>query len=331
MIASMMSGIEIIGHGHAAPDKRVTSAEIEARLGLPDGWIVERTGITARRYAADGEALSDLAIKAGEQALSTAPIARRDIALVLLATSTPDHLLPPTAPLVAHRLGLTGAGGIDMAGACAGFIYALNLGAAFAASHQAPVLVVAANILSRRINEADRNTSILFADAAGAVLLAPSSRTACGVIGAHLTSDGSAYGMIQIPGGGSRMPFRTLVDASQTLMVLEDGKAVFAKAVAMMTDAAEKALKRANVSAADVDHFIPHQANTRMMRAVAEKLRIPIDRMRSTIAEYGNSSAATIPFTLSATFAQHPIRPGQTVLLTAAGAGLTGGAAVIRW
>jgi 3-oxoacyl-[acyl-carrier-protein] synthase-3 len=327
----MSIGIEIIGHGHAAPDNCVTSAEIEARLGLPAGWIVKRSGIEARRYARDGEALSDLAIKAAEQALSGVRISRREIALLLLATSTPDHLLPPTAPLVAHRLGLTGAGGIDMAGACAGFIYALSLGAAFAAAHPAPVLVVAANILSRRINEADRNTSILFADAAGAVVLAPSSRTDCGVIGTHLTSDGSAYGMIQIPGGGSRMPFRTLSDASQTLMVLDDGKAVFAKAVAMMTGAAEKALQRANLCATDVDHFIPHQANTRMMRAVAEKLRIPSDRMRSTIAEYGNSSAATIPFTLSATFEQHPIRSGQTVLMTAAGAGLTGGAAVFRW
>ncbi len=327
----MSTGVEIIGHGHAAPERIVTSAEIEARLGLAAGWIVKRSGIEARRYAADGEALSDLAIRAAELALRRADIARRQIALVLLATSTPDHLLPPTAPLVAHRLGLTGAGGIDMAGACAGFIYALNLGAAFAASHHAPVLIVAANILSRRINEADRNTSILFADAAGAVVLAPSPRPDCGLIGTHLTSDGSAYGMIQIPGGGSRMPFKSLTDAAQTLMVLDDGKAVFAKAVAMMTDAAEIALRRANLHPADIDHFIPHQSNVRMMRAVADKLRIPIDRMRSTVAQYGNSSAATIPFTLSATFEQAPIRSGQIVLMTAAGAGLTGGATIFRW
>lgn len=328
----MSGGIEIIGLGHAAPDNRVTSADIEARLGLEAGWIMRRTGIAARHYARRGEALSDLAIAAGDKALKAANIKRSDVALLLLATSTPDHLLPPTAPLVAHKLGMTGAGGIDMAGACAGFIYALSLGAAFSALHNAPVLIIAANILSRRINDADRNTSILFADAAGAVLLAPSSRADSGILGAHLTSDGSAYSMIQIPGGGSAKPFAELAHNDETLMVIEDGQAVFAKAVHMMTSAATTALRRASLTAADVDHFIPHQANIRMMSAVAEKLRIPEHRMRSTIAEYGNSSAATIPFTLSATVAAQPgIKRGDIVLMTAAGAGLTGGAVVFRW
>lgn len=327
----MIAAVEIIGLGHAAPERRVTSAEIEARLGLAPGWIAKRTGIEARRYAREGEALSDLAVAAGERALAHANIARGDVAMLLLATSTPDHLLPPSAPLVAHRLGLLNAGGIDLAGACAGFIYALTLGASYAASHQAPVVVIAGNILSRRINEVDRNTSSLFADAAGAVVIVPSSRSGSGILGAHLTADGSAYGMIQIPGGGSRKPFRSLTDGAETLMVLEDGKAVFSKAVAMMTASAEKALRQASLTTADVDHFIPHQANTRMMRAVADKLHIPIEKMRSTIAEFGNSSAATIPFTLSAQHAQFPIASGQTVLMTAAGAGLTGGAIVLRW
>ncbi|MEQ1671691.1 MAG: 3-oxoacyl-ACP synthase, partial [Hyphomicrobium sp.] len=191
----MSRSIEIIGLGHEAPALRVTSAELEARLGLEPGWIKRRTGIDARHYAGPDEALSDLAIAAGDRALATANIKRHDVALLLLATSTPDHLLPPTAPLVAHKLGMSRAGGIDMTGACAGFIYALTLGAAFAVMHNAPVLIVAANILSRRINEADRNTSALFADAAGAVVIAPSSRADCGVLGAHLTSDGSAYSM----------------------------------------------------------------------------------------------------------------------------------------
>jgi 3-oxoacyl-[acyl-carrier-protein] synthase III len=327
----MSSGIEIIGLGHAAPERRVDNAEIETRLGLEAGWIKRRTGIKSRRYAADTEALSDIAIAAGHNALNAASVDRRDVALLLLATSTPDHLLPPTAPLVAHKLGMTDAGGIDMAGACAGFIYALTLGAGFAATHQAPVLIVAANILSRRINSADRNTSALFADAAGAVLIAPSRRPDCGIVGVHLTSDGSAYGRLHIPGGGSRKPFAKLDDISETMMVIDDGKAVFTKAVAMMSDAAKRALHRAGLSVADVDHFIPHQANSRMMSAVAEKLKIPANRMRSTVAEFGNSSAATIPFTLSSTSAQHPIRKGDIVLMTAAGAGLTGGAIVLSW
>jgi 3-oxoacyl-[acyl-carrier-protein] synthase III len=144
-----MTGVEIIGLGHYAPEKILANAEIEGRLGLEPGWIKRRTGIEARRYAADSEALSDIAIRAGEMALASAGIDRRDIGLLLLATSTPDHLLPPTAPLVAHRLGLANAGGIDMAGACAGFIYALTLADSFVRSHQTRVLVIAANILSR--------------------------------------------------------------------------------------------------------------------------------------------------------------------------------------
>lgn len=326
-----MSNIEILGLGHHAPVHRVANAEIEARLGLTDGWIVRRTGIEARRYAAPGEALSDIAIKAGDMALANAGIQRRDVALLLLATSTPDHLLPPTAPLVAHKLGMTSAGGIDMAGACAGFIYALSMANGFAITQQAPVLVVAANILSRRINASDRNTSILFADAAGAMLIGPASRKDCGILGTHLTTDGSAYDMIQIPGGGSRKPYSTLQDASETLMVIGNGQAVFAKAVAMMTSSAQMALTRAGLSAADVGHFVPHQANARMMAAVAEQLKIPLGRMRSTIAEFGNSSAATIPFTLSLVADQRLLTRGDIVLMTAAGAGLTGGATVLRY
>lgn len=326
----MSSGVEIIGTGHAAPERRVTSAEIEAKLGLEAGWIARRTGILARRYASDGEAVSDLAVAAGEQAIANAGVSRGDIGLILLATSTPDHLLPPTAPLVAQRLGLSGAGGIDLAGACAGFLYALAFGAAFAQSHGTRVLVIGANILSRRINPEDRNTSILFSDAAGALLLSPTERDA-GVKGVHLTTDGTAYDRIRIPGGGSRAPLASLDDLSATLMVIDDGRAVFAKAVAMMSDAALRALEAAGLTAADVTHFVPHQANMRMMSAVLEKLGIAPERMRTTIAEYGNSSAATIPFTLSATVAEQPYKRGDVVLMTAAGAGLTGGAIVLRW
>ena len=327
----MTANVEVLGLGHYAPKHRVTSAEIESRFGLPVGWIVKRTGIQARHYAAPDQALSDIAVKAGDMALGNAGIKKSDVALLLLATSTPDHLLPPTAPLVAHKLGMTSAGGIDMAGACAGFVYALTMAAAFVTTHQAPVLVIAANILSRRINEADRNTSILFADAAGAVLLAPSSRGACGILGSHLTTDGSAYDMIKIPGGGSRKPFASLSGTEETLMIISNGQAVFAKAVGMMATAAERALQRAGLSISDVTHFIPHQANARMMNAVADQLKIPKDRMRSTIAEFGNSSAAAIPFTLSKAEEQDIVMRGDIILMTAAGAGLTGGAVVMRW
>lgn len=326
----MSSGVEIIGLGHAVPERRVASAEIEARLGLEAGWIARRTGIEARHYAGENDAVSDLAVDAGRMALAAAGSDLGTIGLVLLATSTPDHLLPPTAPLVAHRLGLGGAGGIDLAGACAGFLYALTFGAGFAASQRTHVLVIGANVLSRRINPEDRNTSILFADAAGAVLLRPSAR-ASGLAGVHLMTDGGAYRRIWIPGGGSRAPLAGLSDLRDTLMVIDDGPAVFTKAVAMMSEAARRALDAAGLEASDVDHFIPHQANARMMRAVRESLGIEAERMRSTISDYGNSSAATIPLTLSATAAAQPFKQGDIVLMTAAGAGLTGGAVVFRW
>lgn len=326
-----MTGVAVIGHGHYAPERVVQNSEIEARLGLESGWIKRRTGIEARRYAAQGEALSDIAVRAGEMALARSRLSRDDVGLLLLATSTPDHLLPPSAPLVAHRLGLRNAGAIDMAGACAGFIYALTLAESFVRTQSIPVLVIAANILSRRINESDRGSSVLFADAGGAVLLAPCERDNVGIIGAQVAAKGQYYDLIKIPGGGSRIPFSEIRDSHDVLMVMNDGKAVYAGAVAIMTDCAERALAKAGIAASEVTDLIPHQANSRMMDTIAHQLRIPPERLRSTVEDFGNSSAATIPFTLSATADEKPYKPGDILLMTAAGAGLVGGAAVFRW
>lgn len=323
-------GVEIAGLGHYAPERIVTNAEIEQQLGLEDGWIERRTGIRSRRWAHDDQALSDIAIAAGEQALEQAGLARKDVGLLLLATSTPDHLLPPSAPLVAHRLGLSRAGGIDMAGACAGFVYALSLADSFVRTRRVPVLVIAGNILSRRINPEERASAILFADAAGAVLLAPSSREDAGVIGCELVSEGDGYDLIKIPSGGSRQPFRTGQDPIETLMSLSDGRAVFQKAVAMMTDTSRTALTQAGLSVADVDHWIPHQANARIIEAVRGRLGCSADQVISTVPDYANSSAASIPFTLSKGAEARDYRSSQVVLFSAAGAGLTGGAVVFR-
>lgn len=326
----MNGGVDILGLGHYAPSHIVTNDVIESRLRLAPGWIERRTGIRERRYVVPGQAVSDLAIAAGDMALRNAGVARSDVALLLLATSTPDHLLPPTAPLVADRLGLANAGGIDMAGACGGFIYALTLAEGFVRTHSAPVLVIAANVLSRRINEKDRASSVLFADAAGAVLLAPGTRSQAGLQGAHLAAKGSRYDLIHIPGGGSRKPFRELASAEETLMVISDGQAVFSEAIDLMTSAARIALAKTPFSPDDVSRFVPHQANQRLMDKVSQKLRMPRERTLSTIATYGNSSAATIPFTLSNDAAQRPLQNGELILMTAAGAGLTGGAVVWR-
>jgi 3-oxoacyl-[acyl-carrier-protein] synthase III len=324
----MAIGSTILALGHYAPERRVTNDEIESRLGLEAGWISRRTGIVERRFAADGEALSDLAVKAGEMALARAGFDPARIGLLVLATSTPDHLLPPTGPLVAHRLGLGSAGAIDMAGACAGFLYALTFADTFARAQGVPVLVIAANILSRRMNLDDRNSTVLFGDAAGAALIAPSERANTGVLGVHLASDGSGYDLINIPAGGSRRPFSPALEASDVLMQIENGRAVFAKASALMITASEKALTRAGLSPADMDHFVPHQANSRMMAAVEKGVGVKAGTMISTVERFGNSSAATIPFSLSMSAEQRLYKPGDRILMTAAGAGLVGGAIV---
>ncbi|AYG68160.1 beta-ketoacyl-ACP synthase III [Rhizobium sp. CCGE531] len=319
----------LAGFGHAAPARCVGNAEIEMQLGLEAGWIERRTGIRTRHWAEDSETLSGLAAQAAHMALDDAAIAREDIALTLLATSTPDHLLPPSAPLLAHKLGLRKSGAIDLAGACSGFLYALTLADGFVRAQGRPVLVVAANILSRRINPAERASAVLFADAAGAVVLAPSRDRQRGLLSADLASDGRGYELIQIPAGGSNRPFSSDLSAEDVLMTMRDGREVFSRAVALMTRTSRRALDQAGLAAAEIDRFIPHQANVRMFDAVAGSLGIDPAKTVRTIETYGNSSAATIPLSLSVANSQTAFAEGETLLLTAAGAGLTGGATVV--
>lgn len=328
----MPIGSTIAGLGHHAPERVVTNGELEARFGLAPGWIEGRVGIRERRWARDDEALTDIAVKAGEMALAMADtdfgIARDQIALTLLATSTPDHLLPPSAPLLAHRLGLTASGAIDMAGACAGFLYALAMADGFVRLHRRPALVVAANILSRRIDPDEKASAVLFADAAGAAVLAPVEREDAGVRGLRLASDGSAYDLIKIPAGGSRRPFAAGMAQADITMKLSEGPVVFAKAVEMMAESSIAALADANLSLADVDHWVPHQANSRIIAATRRKIGLAEEKVVSTVADFGNSSAATIPFSLSHALGRDALRPGTRLLMSAAGAGLTGGALV---
>ncbi|TIQ99975.1 MAG: beta-ketoacyl-ACP synthase III [Mesorhizobium sp.] len=325
----MSRSSRILGLGHHAPARKVENPEIEDRLGLEPGWIERRTGIRSRFWAADEDTLSALAAHAGDMALTNAGIDRGDIGLLLLATSTPDHLLPPSAPLVAHRLGLGRAGAIDLTGACAGFIYALMFADGFTRLHGKASLVIAANILSRRINSAERASAVLFADAAGAVVIGSCEDTDRGILGASVDSDGSGYGLIQIPAGGSNTPFHGDLDLAQTRMTITDGREVFSKAVEMMTACSRDALTAARLRPQDLDRFVPHQANARIFDAVGRNLGITDHSMVKTIAEYGNSSAATIPLSLSLAHRAQPFRPGEKVLLAAAGAGLSGGALVV--
>ncbi len=303
------------GFGHYVPDRRVANAELEQRFGLEAGWIERRTGIRERRWAAPDETLTDMAMKAGTMALDDAGLPHNSVALVILATSTPDHLLPPSAPLLAHNLGLENCVGIDLAGACSGFLYALVLADGFVKNFRKPVLVVAANILSRRISMEERNTAILFADAAGAVLLAPSNDPHEGLRGSALISDGGNYGLISIPAG-------------EKSIAMQDGKAVFTQAVRMMTNCAMDALEQAKLTAADVNRFFPHQANGRIIDTVCDQLHLPASIAARTIDVFGNSSAATIPLSLSLASKSRPFQSGERLLLSAAGAGMLAGAAV---
>lgn len=323
-------GSAVVAFGHYAPQRRVTNAEIEERLGVEPGWTERRTGIRERRFAAPDEALSDLAVAAGDMALAKSGIARSDLGLIALATSTPDHLLPPTGPLVAHRLGAGGAGAIDMAGACGGFLYALTFADGFVRQHQRPALVIAANILSRRLNLDDPVSAVLFGDGAGAAVLVPSDHATSGVRGVHLATDGSAYDLIQIPAGGSRQPFAAGLPGDATLMHIRDGRAVFTRAVKMMAESARKALQQADLSLGDVDYFVPHQANSRIIGAAQRQLGFEDDKVLTSVALYANSSAATIPLTLSLAAEARAFQTGEKLLLSAAGAGLTGGAVVLE-
>lgn len=319
----------IVGFGHALPERRVANGEIETTHGLEPGWIERRTGIRERRWAASEDTLSGLAEKAGAMALEDARTPAGNIALVLLATSTPDHLLPPSAPLLAHRLGLSNAGAIDLAGACSGFLYALTLADGFARAQGKPVLVVAANILSRRINPAERASAVLFADAAGAVVVAPSDDPQTGLVGVDLAADGSRYDLISIAAGGSNRPFSADTRPEDLLMTMRDGREMFARAVEMMTACAVNAMGAAGCVAPDISRFVPHQANARIFDAVCDRLGIAPSKTVRTISDYGNSSAATIPLSLSLAHREKPFVSGEKLLLTAAGAGLAGGAAVL--
>ncbi|HWT99797.1 MAG TPA: beta-ketoacyl-ACP synthase III [Terriglobales bacterium] len=318
----------LAGFGHDVPEIRIPNSQIETRLGLDEGWIERRTGIRERRWAVPEQKLTDLAVKAGAAALEDADISGAEIGLTLLATSTPDHLLPPSAPLLAHRLGLASSGAVDLAGACSGFLYALTLADGFVRIHNRPALVVAANILSRRINWAERASTVLFADAAGAVVLVPCPAADTGILGADLIADGSRYDLISIPAGGSCSPFAPGTDPKDLLMTMRDGQEMFTQAVRIMTQCAQAAMTQAGLTSADIARFIPHQANARIFDAVGEKLGIEPGRTLRSIEEFGNSSAATIPLTLSLANQDRPFMPGERLLLTAAGAGLTGGAVV---
>lgn len=325
-----MFNVRVAGTGSFLPETHIGNAEIESRLGLDPGWIERRTGILSRPIAAKELATSDLALEAGVRALHTADMAAEEVGLLLLATSTPDHPLPPTAPLVAYRLGLAHAGAIDLAGACSGFLYALVLGSGYGQAMRKPVLVIAANVLSRRVNPRDPATVALFGDGAGAVVLVPADEPH--VEGFYLGSDGSTYDSICIPAGGTREPISAAaIEDNRHLMAIHRTAPLFRNASHQMAEAGKRALLMANLTVQEIDWWIPHQANLRLIRETGTLLGIPAERTVVVIDRSGNSSAATIPIALADAVAGNQIQRGQRLLLTAVGAGMTNAGIVLRW
>jgi 3-oxoacyl-[acyl-carrier-protein] synthase III len=320
---------QLAGFGHYVPENRIDNSHLESRFHLESGWIEKRTGIKSRRWADEDELLVNMAEKAGTAAIENANMSRDEIALTILATSTPDHLLPPTAPLLTHRLRLPHSGAYDLSGACSGFLYALVMADGFVRTQAKPVLVVAANILSRRINLSDYDSAILFGDAAGAVVIIASTEPTKGILGMSFLSDGGAYDHISISAGGSQKPFSADIPLSDYKMKLHNGPAIFAQAVKMMTQCASMAMMHAHLTSADIHHFVPHQANARMAENIAMKLKIPSGKTISIVHEYGNSSAAGIPLALSITHQANSFFAGEKILITTAGAGMTASAIVL--
>jgi 3-oxoacyl-[acyl-carrier-protein] synthase III len=320
----------IAGLGSVLPERVVPNEYFETLVETSDEWIRERTGIRERHFAVDGQATSDLAVDASRIALDAAGIAPEQLDLIVCATLTADTPIPSAGVWVQRKLGVS-CPAFDMNAACAGFSYGLSAGSAFIESGQAEtVLVIGAEVLSRVMNFQDRGTCILFGDGAGAVVLRPSE--APGVIGSVLGADGQAAEILIIPAGGSNRPAsHETVDANAHTISMPNGRDVFKRAVVEMASACRQLLEKSGYTAEDVDLLIPHQANSRIMVAVAERLGVPLDRAVVDVAEVGNTSAASIPIALDRAWRAGRVREGDLVLLTSFGAGLAWGANLVRW
>lgn len=323
----------ITGTGSALPRRVVPNAEFEATLDTDDAWIRERTGIRERRFAAEGEATSDLATAAARAALEAAAIGPADLDMIVVATCTPDRPLPATAVFVQRALGAT-CPAFDLNSACAGFSYGLATAEAFIGSGIAgTVLVIGAEVLSRWIDMRDRSTCILFGDGAGAVVVRRAERPdGPGILGSVLGADGTAAEILIVPAGGTAYPFAPdVLDSRDNSIRMPNGREVFKRAVTEMSTACRNLLSTSGFGPADVDVLVPHQANARIMIAVAERLGIPAERAVLDVEEVGNTSAASIPIALDRAVRAGRVHDGDLVLVTSFGAGLSWGANLMRW
>lgn len=309
----------------------MTNAELEQLVDTSDEWIVSRTGIRERRIAEPDQASSDLAYEASIEALADAGVSAEEIDLIIVGTATPDMLFPATACILQDRLGAKQAGAFDVSAACTSWAYAAAVAHGYVSSGQADtVLVVGTETLSKIINWKDRNTSVLFGDSAGAVVMKP-CEPGKGFLSFHLGSDGSGGPFIALPAGGSRLPasYET-VEREQHYLTM-NGREVYKFAVRCIPRAIEEAVKRAGIDIEDVDLFIPHQANIRIIDAAAERLRQPKEKFFVNVERYGNTSAASVPVALYEAVRSGQVKEGDVVVMVAFGGGLTWASSAIRW
>jgi 3-oxoacyl-[acyl-carrier-protein] synthase-3 len=320
----------IAGTGSYVPARVLTNADLERMVATSDEWIRERTGIRERRIAATGEACSDLAVQAGKRALAAAGLAATDLDMILVATCTGDYPLPATACLVQHQLGATKAAACDLSAACCGFIYALSVADAYVKNGMRHVLVIGSEVMSAITDWTDRNTCVLFGDGAGAVIVSASDGER-GILSTHLRSDGALCELIMVPGGGSRTPPSEKVLAEHLQYIKMKGNETFKVAVRTLEEIARATLSANGLRVEDLDLYVPHQANVRILKAVIERLGLPIKKVMLNVDRYGNTSAASIPIALDEAVREGRIKDGSLVMLGAFGAGLTWASAVIRW
>ena len=319
----------ISGTGSCLPSQRLTNADMVDRLAAKgvetsDEWIVERTGIRARHFVAEGEFSSDLAAEACRRAMAAARVSPQDIDLIIVATSTPDMVFPSTAAILQHKLGIAGCPVFDVQAVCSGFIYALTVADALIRTGSAKkALVVGAEVFSRLLDFNDRTTCVLFGDGAGAVVLEASEEP--GILATDIHADGKHVGILCVPGH---------VSGGEILgdpLLKMDGQAVFKLAVGVLEETARASLAKAGRTAADIDWLIPHQANIRIMAGTARKLKLPMDKVVVTVDQHGNTSAASIPLALDHAVRQGQVKKGDTLLLEGVGGGFTWGSVLLDY
>lgn len=322
---------QILGMGHALPERRLTNRELERMVDTTDEWIIERSGIRERRIADKQTNCSDLAYQSALAALERAGLTAAQLDLIIVATATPDMFFPSTACIVQDLLGAHKAAAFDLAAGCTGFIYALDVAHKYLlAEDYQHVLVIGAEILSRIVDYGDRNTCVLFGDGAGAAVLGK-GRSGRGILSSVLGADGSGGQYLSVPGGGSAMPASEETVREGMHYLKMNGPEIFRFATRITAKVSRQVLQKAGLTYADVDLFVPHQANTRIIKTAMKRMNIPPEKTLINLDMYGNTSAACIPLGLSMAEQEGRLKAGDLVLLVAFGAGLTYGGTLLRW